>query len=611
MKSCHQSFPELLIIIVSNRDAGQLSGMKARIILLLIAFGLLNGSNGFGQDESAKARFMNDMTKAIYVKWPTSLVALDVAIVRNQELYNELQLASSSGLGLYTKNLNITLYDDPKQITKANLIYIHHKDFPNIQGLLDRFKNQDCLVVGENYPFRTSMINIIEQGDEAFYEINTDLIGSDNIKLKNTFLKRRANSAEQWSRMLAEAEAEIDEKETTIRTKDRTIAKKQREVHETKEKLNVTSDSLEQSQEDLVETSEKLVVTSDSLNLANLLVKQKEQRLEAERKLRIVFIVLLALAIAVVFFIFNSYRIKRKHAEKLARLNEKITKQNLLLEEKNREILDSIRYAERIQRALLPTDRFIKEHLQRSFVIFKPKDIVSGDFYWMERVGNKVLYAAVDCTGHGVPGAFVSVVGHDGLNRALREFHLTQPAQILDKLNELVDETFEKGEEEIKDGMDMALCAIDYDKNTLEYAGAQNPLWFIRKRENGPLMVNGEARDPVMEIDTHLLYEIKAEKQPIGKYADRHPFVNHTIALKKDDTFYTFSDGYADQFGGPKGKKFKYRPFKQLILEQQGKSMQEQKEIIESIFEAWKNETPDTTEGFEQIDDVVVFGVRV
>ncbi len=581
------------------------------MLLLTVCFGILGFGSAFAQNESAKARFMNDMTKAIYVKWPTSITTLDVAIVKNRELFNELQLANSEGLGLYAKNLNIQLYNDPKEISKANIIYVHHTDFPNIDRLIDRFKNEDCLVIGENYPFRTSMINIIEQGDEAFYEINTDLIGSDNIKLRSTFLKRRANSAEQWSRMLAEAEAEIDKKETTIRHKDRTIAVKQKEVKETQEKLSVTSDSLDKSQEDLVVTSEKLVIASDSLDLAQLLVKQKEQRLEAERKLRIVFIILLVLALAVVFFIFNSYRLKQKHAEKLARLNEKITKQNLLLEEKNREILDSIRYAERIQRALLPTDRFIKEHLQRSFVIFKPKDIVSGDFYWMEKVGNKVLYAAVDCTGHGVPGAFVSVVGHDGLNRALREFHLSQPAQILDKLNELVDETFEKGEEEIKDGMDMALCAIDYDKNTLEYAGAQNPLWFIRKRENAPLMVNGEAIEPVMEIDTHLLYEIKAEKQPIGKYADRHPFVNHTIQLKKDDTFYTFSDGYADQFGGPKGKKFKYRPFKQLILEQQGKSMQEQKEIIESIFESWKNDTQTTSEGFEQIDDVVVFGVRV
>lgn len=567
--------------------------MKRSLFIVLFFLSL---STAFAQ-ESAKASFFRDMINPIYVSWPGRVDTIDIAVIKNRELYDELKGLARNSLGVFKKSVKVTYYANPNKVTRANIIYVHKKNFPNIDRLQARMKEQDCLIVGENYPFGTAMINIIESDGNTFFEINEDRIGSQNIRLKNNFKKKRSNSPEQWAELLRKAEAEIQVKNRDIQRKAKTIEEKQ-------EALDITSDSLEQTSLELDSTNVELAITSDSLTYAQLLVKQKEERLAYERKLRTVFIVIIVLSLAIVFFIFNIYRTKKRHAEKLRRLNEQLA-------HRNKEILDSIQYAQRIQEAILPTSKIVKEYLEESFIIFKPKDIVSGDFYWMETYDGKILYAAVDCTGHGVPGAFVSIVGYDGLNRAMREFHLSQPAEIMDKLNEFVDETFEKSEEEIKDGMDMALCAVDPRNNKLEYAGANNPLYVIRPRESGNLEVDGAVIEPALDSPSHCLFEVKADKQPIGKFSGRHPFTNREVKVVKGDTFYTFSDGYADQFGGPKGKKFKYKPFKELLLRIQHKNMLEQRTIIHETFETWKNDAHEGQSGYEQIDDVVVIGVRI
>jgi serine phosphatase RsbU (regulator of sigma subunit) len=194
--------------------------------------------------------------------------------------------------------------------------------------------------------------------------------------------------------------------------------------------------------------------------------------------------------------------------------------------------------------------------------------------------GAVILFAAADCTGHGVPGAMVSVVCNNGLNRSVREHGLTDPGQILDKTREIVIAEFEKSEEEVKDGMDISLCALN--GNTLHWAGANNPLWIVR---------NGE------------LTEYRPDKQPIGKYAEPKPFITHAIQLQQGDTVYIFTDGYQDQFGGEKGKKFKASNFKELLLSIQHETMERQRELFDEAFERWK-------EGYEQIGDVCVIGVR-
>ena len=305
-------------------------------------------------------------------------------------------------------------------------------------------------------------------------------------------------------------------------------------------------------------------------NLKNI-NKLQEAEIEKQNTQKIAMAIGFFLMLLLAFFIFRSYKQKKKS--------------NLLLAEKNKEITDSITYAKRIQNAILPSDTTVKEYLPNNFVLYLPKDIIAGDFYWLERKDDNILFAAADCTGHGVPGAMVSVVCNNALNRTVREYGLTNPAEILNKTREIVVQEFEKSDEDVKDGMDISLCCLDLSGSyaILQWAGANNPLWIIRKHE---------------------LIEVKPNKQPIGKTDNPLSFTTHEIQLQKGDTIYVFTDGFADQFGGPKGKKFMYKPFKELLLSIQNKTMEEQKIVLEQHFENWRG-------NIEQVDDVCVIGVRI
>lgn len=332
---------------------------------------------------------------------------------------------------------------------------------------------------------------------------------------------------------------------------------------------------------------------------AALAAEKRETEIEAERKIESfirqvilwsgIFIILVFAGLA--YMMFTRYKMKKRANEQLAKYNAEILHQRDIIEEKNRDILASINYAKRIQDAILPAHEVMAKNLTDYFIFFRPKDIVSGDFYWAHMLApGKVLYAAVDCTGHGVPGAFMSIVGFNGLNQAVKEFGISQPALILDKLNELVEDTFRSHEDaNIKDGMDITLCLADrqHDGTTrLEFAAANNPLWIIRHGDS-----------PVFE-------EIKADKQPIGSYLHRKPFTNHSIILRPGDSVYIFSDGYADQFGGDKGKKFKYAHLREILEGMYSMPMENQRGILEKSIDEWMHGE------YEQIDDMCVIGIK-
>ncbi|MES2679992.1 MAG: two-component regulator propeller domain-containing protein [Bacteroidota bacterium] len=306
------------------------------------------------------------------------------------------------------------------------------------------------------------------------------------------------------------------------------------------------------------------------------------------------FYLLVFLAVSGALFLYIKLRERKLRQEKKI-LEDKVTERtaevmqkNLELDEINQDIRASIRYAKRIQDAILPPDDFVKKHMPNTFVLFKPKDIVSGDFYWMAEKKDKMVFAAVDCTGHGVPGAFMSIVGHNLLDRIIIEQNILQPSHILDELNKGINEAFRQTDLEdntVRDGMDIALCTFNRTTSLLEYAGAYNAMWLIR---------NGELR------------EIKADKFPIGnlKAGQHKKFTNHEIPLLKGDTVYIFSDGFADQFGGPLGKKFKSSNFKQLLLESIHLPMEEQGRLLDVTIESWR--------GYhEQVDDILVIGTRL
>jgi len=272
-------------------------------------------------------------------------------------------------------------------------------------------------------------------------------------------------------------------------------------------------------------------------------------------------------------------------ADNLIVSNEEVTKQKDKIAEIHKHITESIEYASRIQHAILPPKELISKHLPDHFILFKPRDIVSGDFYWLKQIGNYTVYAAADCTGHGVPGAFMSMLGISFLNEIVTKTRFDNAGEILNRLRKKIKTSLRQtGKDgESKDGMDIAVCVIDNESLQLEYSGAYNPLYIIRKGE---------------------LTEIKATRNPVGIYLKEKLFENHKFQLEKGDVIYTFSDGYIDQFGGENESRFKSKNFKKLLLEINNKPMQEQRKILDAVLLKWQGKT-------EQTDDIVVFGVRI
>jgi serine phosphatase RsbU (regulator of sigma subunit) len=254
-----------------------------------------------------------------------------------------------------------------------------------------------------------------------------------------------------------------------------------------------------------------------------------------------------------------------------------VEKQKLIVDEKNKDITDSIKYASRIQRALLTSHEYINKHVKDQFILFKPRDIVSGDFYWAFRQpGADIFYmACCDCTGHGVPGAFMSLLNISMLNESIIERKITEPDRVLNEIRDNIIKALNPGktDSESKDGMDCALCAFDFKNMTMQVACANNPVWIIKK--------TGE------------FTEINPDKMPVGiQYGDQRPFTLHTVKLDEGDIVYMFTDGYADQFGGPKGKKFKYKQLQDIVMENAQKSMREQKKILENTFSRFPLQYP-------------------
>jgi serine phosphatase RsbU (regulator of sigma subunit) len=254
-----------------------------------------------------------------------------------------------------------------------------------------------------------------------------------------------------------------------------------------------------------------------------------------------------------------------------------------IIEEKNKDIRDSINYARRIQQAILAEEKEIKAQFPSSFLLYRPKDIVAGDFYFFESTATHVFYAAADCTGHGVPGAMMSVVCSNALTRCVKEFGLTMPGEILDKARNLVLETFRRSGAGVRDGMDISLLVKDLSNNQYYWAGANNPLWITSEEE---------------------FREIAPDKQPIGFSENSKPFTSQSLRLKKGDKIFLFTDGYADQFGGPKGKKFKYKQLIALLLGSNVLPPEALRQRLVSEFESWKGD-------LEQVDDICVIGVWV
>ncbi len=306
-----------------------------------------------------------------------------------------------------------------------------------------------------------------------------------------------------------------------------------------------------------------------------------------------------AIILLFIIFIFRQNNIRRKtnivllsqkdaiqqQNEEINQQNEEIRKQVNIVTKQKKEITDSIIYAERIQRALLPQEEILDKLFDDYFILYKPLHIVSGDYYWIKEINQNVIIATADCTGHGVPGAFMSMLGISFLNEIISKDKITKTSDILSELRKMIKTSLKQTgiQGASQDGMDMALYSIDMDNYSMQFAGAYNPVYIIRNEE---------------------IIVIKADRQPIAIYIKEKSFTNHTFQLQKNDIIYTFSDGYVDEFGGKEGKKFKTKKFKELLLNIHKKTLKEQKNILDKTITDW-------LKGYKQIDDILVIGVKI
>lgn len=353
----------------------------------------------------------------------------------------------------------------------------------------------------------------------------------------------------------------------------------------------------------LSETKDQIIVNSNADGLMNLEAEltnnynlslqkkefEKEKQIKENEKkhqarLKNIFIIGFIILGILLIIAYKGYLSIKKSNKIIHKQKLEVEKQKHIVEEQHKEIRDSINYAQRIQNAILAPQDDIKKGFTDLFIFFKPKDIVSGDFYWYKNVENKNYIAAADCTGHGVPGAIVSVICSNSLNSAVGEYNKTTPGEILDTTKKIVVDTLAKNNNNVMDGMDISFLTVDYSKNEVQWAGAYNPLWIIDSKKN--------------------LVEIKADKQSIGKSDKTDAFTTHTLTVDKGSMLYLITDGYADQFGGSKGKKFKYKQLHEKLVAVSGQPVVGQKEIIENVFNEWKG-------NLEQIDDVCIVGVKI
>jgi tetratricopeptide (TPR) repeat protein len=392
---------------------------------------------------------------------------------------------------------------------------------------------------------------------------------------------------------------------------------------------------------------QELIILQQEADIKDLEMLKQQESLSKQKNIIWIFSVSFAVVLVLVLFIMRSVKQKQKMNTALKEQNsiirnqkQQVEDQKLILEIKNKEITGSINYAKRIQSAILPPDRMVLSELPNSAILYKPKDIIAGDFYWLEsfvstkvgtsefdeiigdseievsnseQVGEKenslgskhVLIAVADCTGHGVPGAMVSVVCNNALNRSVREYKLSDPGKILDKTRDIVVEELGKSDDNVKDGMDISLLSIQQTEHDirLKWAGANSPLWIIRRKTLHTKQEGGHFKVSEIPGSEFVIIEYKPDKQPVGRVDNPKPFSTHEIVAQREDTVFLFTDGFADQFGGSKQKKLKSSGMKELFVSVQNRPVKEQLLHLNQVFENWKSDV-------EQVDDVCIIGIR-
>ncbi|MDO9579504.1 MAG: YfiR/HmsC family protein [Bacteroidales bacterium] len=567
-------------------------------------------------------------------------------LIGDYDLINEMANLARTRTKIQDKPVLVMGFKRLESLTHTQVLYVNKNAGFDLEKIKAKIAGQQTMLVTEGYEFRESMINFIVVDGKPQYDINEDYIKKEGMSVPQTLLFTAIKTKEDWQNLFDIASKEIEVQKETIRQqlelidiqkqeiikqkalldsldkeiveKEKTLNEKQKVLDKQFAQINKQQGEISIQKKTIIAQQKEVQIQKDTLTnqkeKISLQIGRMEEQLtkigEQESKIKvqlatlekqklILYFVLFALLLVsfLGYYIYRGYKIKKEANIRLEEKNRTISLQKDEIEEQRdlaaaqrdqiayqkKHITDSIMYAKRIQTALLPSLELFSDKLEH-FVLYKPLAIVSGDFYWVSTQDNLQIIIAADCTGHGVPGAFMSMLGVTMLNEIVNGKHILMPDQIIENLRQGVIKSLNQVAEEdsIKDGMDIAICVVDFDKNILWYAGANNPLYLVRGGE---------------------LIHYRADKMPVAIHYRMGPFTLHQIELQKDDAFYLFSDGYADQFGGPKEKKFMTMKLKETLVAMAGLPMLQQGEQLDEIFEAWRGDNP-------QIDDVILIGVR-
>jgi len=624
------------------------------LIFLLFRLGTFAQSSAHF-DNNSRAIYVLDIAK--YIKWPKTNDSLHFRVgvlAHDSALYKSMQLEAYKRKLLHGKKIVTYLFHQEEDIDSVDIIYLNKNSGFDISKVFEMIGGKPILMITEGYPYHMSMINFIEMNGRKRYEINRNKMTAAGLVPRELFVQSGVKSEADWSKLyeesviklaqeqrivtsqkkqIKEQQEEIDKQLETIRRqkeeikkqlahleqlnkdieeKQKVIQQSRRKLHQQKEMMKLQSAKLDSQQTALNQQSAEIQKQQLVLKKQKADIEIGEQHILEQKKkinqqlakieqqqlilyLSVLFILLLA---GLGYFIYRSYKIKKQANIALEQKNNLIKQQNLEITEQRdlareqrdriaaqkKEIMDSIIYARRIQKAILPNIDMIKESLEHFFILFKPRDIVSGDFYWETRVDDEIIIIAADCTGHGVPGAFMSMLGVTFLNEIVNSKKITQPGKILDILRDKVIHSLnQQYDNPLRDGMDISVINYNFKTKQVSFAGANNPLFIIHKGE---------------------LTEIKADKMPIALYDKMVSFSNKNVELEEGDCLYIFSDGYVDQFGGPKDKKFMKKRFKQLLMDIYHLPLDEQKNLLEKAYDDWRGDR-------EQVDDVLVIGLKI
>ncbi|MBE0675062.1 MAG: DUF4154 domain-containing protein, partial [Bacteroidales bacterium] len=564
----------------------------------------------------------------------------------NAALILEMGNLAKTRTRIQEKPVDLVYFREVDKITPTHILYVNKSSGYDLDKVKEMIKGQPTMLITEGYEFNESMINFIVVDGKPQFQAHDDKIKEAGLFVDEVFLFMAIKSKEDWENLYGQAQeqielqkkqiaeqqavieaqiaeimrqralldsldAQIQEKERILNDKQKQLEYQLTQIGRANREISAQKATIETQQKEVAEQKEVLATQREEIaaQVKRLdeqlgLISEQEDKIKTQlatlekQKLILYFVLfVLLLFVFLAWNIYRNYRIKKEANLRLEEKNRTISAQKDEIEKQRdvaamqrdqiayqkKHITDSIVYAKRIQTALLPSLELFSEDLDH-FVLYKPLDIVSGDFYWVSRKGNLQIIIAADCTGHGVPGAFMSMLGVTMLNELILAKNIVMPDQILNSLRAEIMKALKQSEEEdrVKDGMDMAVCVIDFTTSKLYFAGANNPLYLIRGKE---------------------LIHYRPDKMPVAIHYRMGDFTMQTIDLQKGDCFYIFSDGYADQFGGPDQRKFMTGQLKEALLSMSELPMIRQGEKLSELFVQWQGDNP-------QVDDVTLIGVR-